>query len=288
LTEKEKLDEEAFEHLVDFCIEGGVSGIFTMGTSGEAMEVTDKVWLDTVKAGIKYASDRVPVFCGVIDSCTSRVIQRIRLAEDAGARNVVVTPPFYLSVCSQDEIIRHFEKICSATKLNIVAYNIPDTTKANILPETIKRIAEMDNVVMYKDSAADWQQFQRNLFLLEDSKISVFNGAEEFCTAAVICGADGCVPGLANFFPRLFVDLYEAGAAGDIQKACGLQKKVYQLRQMLFIGKSWMSTMKYLSKVFGFGTGKVSYPIEPLTPSEELRIHAMLDAYAELMESTVS
>jgi dihydrodipicolinate synthase/N-acetylneuraminate lyase len=277
----EKLDEEALERLVEFCVSGGVSGVFAMGTSGEAMEVRTEVWLDTVKATITYAKGRVPVFCGVIDSCTSRVIERIRMAEDAGAENVVVTPPFYLSVCTQDEIVRHYEKIAKATKLNIAVYNIPGMTHANIQPETIKRIADIDSVVMYKDSAANWEQFQRNLFLLEGTKVSLFNGAEELCSAAMIFGADGCVPGLANFFPKLFVDLYNAGVKGDAKKAYELQKRIWEVRKVLFVGKSWMSAMKYIGGVYGFGDGKPAFPVESLSAKEKKGIDAILESFGK-------
>jgi len=281
LTNNERLDEESLQRLIEFCISGGVSGVFAMGTSGEAMEVTTGVWLDTLKATIQYTRGRVPIFCGVIDTCTSRVIERIRMAEDAGAENIVVTPPFYLSVCSQDEIVRHFERIARATRLNIAAYNIPGMTQANILPETIRRIADIDTVVMYKDSAANWEQFQRNLFLLEGTKVSLFNGAEELCSAAMIFGADGCVPGLANFFPKLFVGIYEAGVKGDAAKAYELQKQVWEIRKTLSVGKSWMSAMKYIGGIYGFGNGKPAFPVEPLSAKEKKSIDQILEAYGK-------
>jgi len=276
LTEEETLDMEALGNLIEHCIQAGVHGVFTMGSSGEAMEVTTEVWLETIKETLRIVGGRIPVFCGVIDSCTSRVLERIRMAEDVGAEHIVVVPPFYLNVSSQDEIIRHFEMICSKTTLKVVAYNIPQMTHANILPETIKKIAEFDNLVMYKDSSSDWEQFQRNLFLLEGSKISLFNGAEELCAPAMIFGADGCVPGLANFFPELFVSMYDAALREDIQEVYRYQKQIWELRKVLFVGSSWMSAMKYLGFLYGYGIGKVSTPVEPLTLKEKEELYCML------------
>jgi len=181
LREDETLDEESLEKLINYCIDNGVHGIFAMGSSGEAMCVSRDVWRKTIEVTLKAAGRRVPVFCGVIDSSTARVIENIKKLEQAGAEIVVVAPAFYIRNTCQEEIIRHYDKVCSSTNLNVMAYNIPPMTNANILPETIKKLSEIDNLVAYKDSCADWEQVQRNLFLLEDSGMSFFNGAEELC-----------------------------------------------------------------------------------------------------------
>jgi len=279
LKEDETLDETGLEKLVDYCIDNGVHGVFAMGTSGEAMCVSKKVWKRTIEVTLRAAKNRVPVFCGAIDSSTSRVIENIKELEQSGAQIVVITPAFYLQNTCQSEIIRHFEKVCSSTKLQVVAYNIPPTTHVNILPGTIKKIAEIDNLVAYKDSCADWEQFQRNIFVLEDSNISLFNGAEELCGASMLFGAQGCVPGLANFFPWLFVDMYDAALKNDTKKVYDLQKQVWDVRKTLSAGKSWMSAMKYISKRFGFGTDKVTSPVEPLTAEEKREIDEIMERY---------
>lgn len=279
LFDDETLDEESFARLINYCIDNGVNGIFPMGSSGEAMCTSKAVWKKTIEVALKTAGNRVPVFCGVIDTCTERVIENIKEVEKLGGKTVVVTPAFYLQNTCQDEIVRHYEKVCASTDLEVVVYNIPPMTHVNILPETIAKLAEIKNVVAFKDSCANWEQFQRNLFLLEDSKISVFNGAEELCSASLIYGADGCVPGLANFFPKLFVDLYKAAQNKDIKQTYELQKTVWEIRKTLSVGKSWMSAMKYMSQKFGFGTDRATTPVEPLTDADKKKIDEILARY---------
>jgi dihydrodipicolinate synthase/N-acetylneuraminate lyase len=277
LTKNEELDQEGLEKVINYCIENGVTGIFALGTSGEAMRTSRRVWKETAETAIKIVGKRVPLFIGAIDTCTTRVIENIKELEQIGAEMVVVTPAFYLQNSCQDEIIRHYEKICRSTGIKVIAYNIPPMTHVNILPETIFEIAKFENIVAYKDSCGDWEQFQRNLFLLEDSKISVFNGAEELCSASMIFGADGCVPGLANFFPRLFVDMYHAACQQDVEKAYSLQKKVWDIRKALSTGKSWMSAMKYISSRLKLTSDYVSSPIEPLKQEEKRKIDQILE-----------
>ncbi len=279
LREDRTLDEEGFKRLIDFDIKNGVSGIFAMGSSGEAMMTTRNEWLNTLKAAVTYADGRVPVFCGVIDSSTVRVMENIKAAEQVGGKVMVVTPAFYLQNVAQSEIIRHYETVAKSTKLEIVVYNIPGMTHAPIKPETIREIAQIDNVVAYKDSCADWEQFQRALFLLEDRDVAVFNGAEELCSAAMIYGAQGCVPGLANFFPKMFVEMYDAAKAGDVKKTYELQKAVWGLRKVLFVGKHWMSAMKHIGSIMGFGADIASMPVEPLTMEQKEKIDQIVKRY---------
>jgi 4-hydroxy-tetrahydrodipicolinate synthase len=277
LLDHEQLDVEALRRLVDFVIAEGVHGVFVMGTSGEAMSVTEPVWRSVIARAVEFVAGRVPLFCGVIDTCTSRVVEKVRVAEELGAEVVVATPPFYVQPVSQDEVVRHFESICRSTSLKVAVYNIPATTHVNILPETIVRIAGLDNVVLCKDSSANWEQFQRCLFLLENAPLRLFNGAEELCAASLIFGAAGCVPGLANFFPRLFVELFEAARGGRIRRSYELQKRIWQIRQVLSVGRSWMSVMKYLAGRMGFGGDRAAMPAEPLSPRQKQDIDRILE-----------
>ena len=280
LADDETLDEEAYARLLTSLCDAGMHGIFAMGSSGEAMNVTRSVWKRAIAAAVGIVAERVPVFCGVIDSCTKRVIEAIKEAEQVGATTVVATPAFYLQNGGQGEIIRHYEAICRSTNLEVVVYNIPAMVHANILPETIQKLQDIDNVVAYKDSCGDWEQFQRNLFVMNTSRVSLFNGAEELSGASLVFGAQGCVPGLANFYPKLFVEMYDASLAGKIAEVFELQRSVWDIRRVLRVGKSWMAAMKYLTRKWGFGRGTLSTPVEPLTKDQEREIDAIVEPYS--------
>jgi len=277
LLDEERLDAEALHRLIDFVIEGGASGVFVMGSSGEAMSVTDTVWRSVVAQAVQFVAGRVPLFCGVIDSCTRRVLEKVRAAEELGADVVVATPGFYLPPASQEEIVLHFQTICASTRLKVAAYNIPAATHVNMLPETIRRLADLDNLVLCKESSANWEQFQRCLYLLEGTPVRLFNGAEELCAASLLFGAAGCVPGLANFFPRLFVELHQAARAGEVRRCHELQKRIWQIRKVLFVGPSWMSVMKYLAARMDFGSERAAAPTQPLSPAQKQEVERLLE-----------
>lgn len=276
LTPQEELDSDALQKLISFDIENGVSGIFVNGTSGEALRLPDHVWQETMRTALAASFGRIPVFCGAIDTSTSRVIERLKTIEECGGKIAVCTPPFYLTSFGQDEILRHYDAICRSTGLKIAVYNIPETTHANILPETISRLAEYDSIVAYKDSTADWQQLQRAMILLKDKDIAVLNGAEELCCVSMLWGAGGCIPGLANFVPGLFVQLQNACRAGCLEEARQLQEQINAIRKAIFVSGCWMAGMKGILELFGLGSRTVSQPLQAVTESQLDEIRRIL------------
>ena len=277
LTQTLELDTQGLDALIEFLIEQGVSGIFVGGTSGEACYISEQTYQMLCTRTIEQVRGRVPVLLGAIEPSTVRVIERIKLLEQLGAAFFVVTPAFYLQNSTQDEVLRHFEAVCASTAGAVAAYNIPSTTHVNILPKTAAKLDMFDNLLLYKESSADFEQIQQKAILLKNTKISLFNGAEELCAVSMAFGAQGCVPGLANFFPKLFIDCCEYARTGRLQEARALQEKIIRVRKCLFFGSHWMAVMKYLSKRMGFGEGGLSLPIEPLSNENIKQIEALLD-----------
>lgn len=276
LKDDETLDIQGITNLVEYCIRGGVNGVFVNGTSGEALRLPDSVWEACTREVLRTVDKRVPVFCGAIDTCATRVIEKIKMIEDMGGQIAVCTPPFYLSSFGQDEILRHYDMICNKANIDIAVYNIPETTHANILPETMSTMANWERIVAYKDSTADWQQLQRVLFLCESKDVAIFNGAEELCATAMLLGADGCIPGLGNFLPDQFVQLFKLCREGRIRESYELQKKIYEIRKCIFINGCWMSGMKYLLKAFGIASDNISSTLANLSEDEEKEALAII------------
>lgn len=278
LIDDEALDKAGVGRLIHHCIKNGVSGVFVNGTSGEALRLSEKVWEENTKEVLLQAGEKIHVFCGAIDTSTTRTIEKIKKIEAMGGKIAVCTPPFYLTSFGQDEILRHFDKIAANVDIDIALYNIPETTHATILPETAAKLADYDSIVAFKDSTADWQQLQRTLIALENKDIAVFNGAEELCSVSMLYGACGCIPGLANFLPELFVKLYDACMRKDTDKSYMLQKQINEVRKCIFINGCWMSGMKALLELFNLGTPLVSAPLLELTKEEKKEMQQILEA----------
>lgn len=223
----ENVEESAFRSLIDYCIAGGLHGIFVAGTNGETMQLTQRERNHAIQICVDQVNGRVPVIAGCMDTSTRRVIENIKAAEDLGAACVAVTPIFYDRHTSQNEITRHFERILQETSCEIMIYNIPPFTGEKIAPKTVIEIAQMDRrVVGYKDSSGAFGEFMQVLSVYRDTPFSVMQGVTPCALPAILMGADGFVPALAPAFPEMFVSAYKAAKSKDCDLAWRYQEVI--------------------------------------------------------------
>ncbi len=154
VDEHENVDEKGFRALLDWCVAGGLHGILVAGTNGETMALTQKERLRAIRIAVDQTHGRIPVMAGCMDTSTRRVVENIKAAQDVGVTCAAVTPVFYDRHTSQDETVRHFERILQETDIpELVIYNIPPFVGIKLTPQTIIRISELDSrIVGCKDS----------------------------------------------------------------------------------------------------------------------------------------
>ncbi|NLT47706.1 MAG: dihydrodipicolinate synthase family protein, partial [Clostridiales bacterium] len=197
VDEKENVDEQGFRGLLDYCVDNGLHGIFVAGTNGETMALTQAERNRAIKIALDQVNGRVPVIAGVMDSSTRRVIENIKALEDMGGTCAAVTSIFYARHTSQDETVRHFEKILKETNVDLIIYNIQPFTGLNLSAATVQKIAALDDrVVGYKDSSGSFGEFVQVLSRYKDTPFSVMQGITPQALSAVLLGADGFVPAL--------------------------------------------------------------------------------------------
>lgn len=272
IDNRENVDEEGFRKLLNHCIEGGLHGIFVAGSNGETMALTQKERDKAIKVAVDEVNGRVPVMSGVMDSSTRRVIENIKQLEDMGGTCAVITSIFYARHTSQDETIRHFEAIAKETNIDLIVYNIPMFTGFNLSAETIMKIAEIDNVVGYKDSSGSFPEFMKCLTHFENTEFSCLQGSTAFAMPSMILGADGFVPSIAPLFPELFVEAYEAGKSKNIELAMKYDILLRETSKILGMTKNATSANKFALSQLGFTDKRVIAPQDSILPEEEERI----------------
>lgn len=272
LKEDETIDEEGLRFLVNHSIENGLHAMLIAGSNGESMGITAKQRDNSIRIAINEAKGRVPVFCGIMDTSTVRVIENIKRLEQMGGEYAVITPVFYTRFSCQDEIIRHFETIAQNTDMNIILYNIPIFTSVNILPDTVVKLSQIDNVVGLKCSHNDFIQFQKTLQNFKEKDFMLYQGTTNMAGPCMLLGAHGCVPVLAPLYPKLFISLYEAAKAKNVDEVFRLQKLVCKVGEILSMGKNATSAAKYALSLLGKFSMRVSAPSEPLAADEIMNI----------------
>lgn len=289
VDKEENVDTQGFRNLIDYCIDGGLHGLFVAGTNGETMSLTQAERNRAVRICLDQVNGRVPVIAGVMDTSTRRVIENIKALEDMGGTCAAVTSVFYDRHTSQDETVRHFEKILEKTNVDLVIYNIPAFTGLKLTAATVIRIAELDKrVAGYKDSSGSYVEFMQVLAKYKDTPFSVMQGVTGVAMSALLMGADGFVPALGPAFPQLFVAAYEAGKNGNIQLAWEYNELIRESSKILGMTKNATAAAKYAISLLGFTDKRVMMPQDMIMPEEEIRIKMKFDeiaAKAKLLEN---
>ncbi|MGW6271473.1 dihydrodipicolinate synthase family protein [Streptomyces sp. NPDC055060] len=210
-----EIDRPSLERVVGHLIDGGVSGLFALGSSGETAYLTPGQQDEVVKVITAVAAGQVPVLAGAIETTTNRAVERARAAAGLGADAIVATAPFYTRTHAT-EIDRHFRDLAAAVDLPLLAYDVPVCVHSKLDPELLLPLAADGVLAGVKDSSGDDGSFRRLVLgARELSDFSVLTGHELVVDAMMLSGADGSVPGLANVDPHGYVRLHEAAVRGD-------------------------------------------------------------------------
>jgi len=271
MTKDEELDLESFKDNLDYYIENGVHGITINGSTGEFAAQSLEELKNVMDAAVEAVNSRVPLISGTAACSTRRVIELTMYAEDAGVDGALIVPPYYSKI-DETEIYEHFRAIDEAVNIPIMVYNNPWTSKIDIPPEGLARLAELDNVRYVKESSGDITRIPRILDLT-DGKMAVFCGSDNLALESFFMGATGFICVAANIFPKHMSKLYEyANWEKDYDKAKALYSTVLPLCNFLESSGKFTQTAKFGLEYFGRKAGPPRKPFLPL--SEEHRRQA--------------
>lgn len=235
LTTAHEIDFDSFDRVVDFLLDAGVHGLFVLGSTSEVVFHNDRTRIALIEHALKRAGGKVPVFAGVIDPATDRVIAHARAAQSAGVDAVVVTAPFYTRT-SQPEIIDHFRYVREALEVPVVAYDIPVCVHTKLERGTTTTLAREGAIAGLKDSSGDDGNFR---YVLADNAglpdFFAMTGSEIVVDSMLNLGAHGVVPGLANVDPHGYVRLWNMCRAGDMEGARKEQERLCRLFEIVRI-----------------------------------------------------
>jgi 2-dehydro-3-deoxy-D-pentonate aldolase len=279
LRAADELDVAGLECLIEHMINGGVHGIFILGTCGEGPSLSYRLRRELIERTCHQARGRVPLLVGITDTAYVEAVQLAGHAAASGAQAVVLSAPYYYRY-GQPELADYLAKIVTELPLPLFLYNMPSMTKTQFEPETIRRAMNLEGIVGIKDSSGDMAYFDQLLALArERADWTVLVGPEEFLTRTMKLGGHGGVPGGANFYPRLFVDLYEAVVRGDEARETQLQKQLLTLGQIYQVGPHASGIVKAIKcalSLLGICNERPAETFESFLKPERERIRAVL------------
>lgn len=273
LDASEEPDGPATKALVARVLDGGCTGLFVLGSSGEGAWLTPVQREAVIRSAVAAAGGRAPVLAGILLPGTRAAEEAARQAAGEGADALVVGSPYYFTVDAGAQR-RHVQAILAAVPLPVLLYNIPQATHHVLAPETVATLAREHRVLGIKDSAGDFAAFQQLLALRRrEPAFRVLQGHEPLAAASLLQGADGLVPGLANVAPRLFVALRQAARRGDAATCARLQAEIADLGALHAHGH-WLPALKAACAALGIGTG---VPAAPLAAPDEVQRRAIVE-----------
>lgn len=240
LTREWEVDVPSLQRLVDFLIDGGVSGLFALGSTSEVAFLPDQHRQRVLETVVERTSGRVPVLAGAIDMTSLRVLEHAQVAEKAGCDALVVTAPFYTRTHAA-EIERHFRTVANGTDLPVYAYDVPVSVHSKLDVDTLMHLAADGVLAGVKDSSGDDAGLRRLILAARQdapASFSVLTGSELTVDTSLRMGAHGVVPGLGNVDPHGYVRLYRHCADGEWAAAAAEQERLVELFGLVDAGEA--------------------------------------------------
>ncbi len=227
-----KIDEKALGDLIEWHIKEGTDAIVPCGTTGESATLDYDEHYRVIEVTIEAVNKRVPVIAGTGANSTDETIMMTKKAKELGADGALLVVPYY-NKPTQEGLYQHYKKVAEEVNIPIVLYNVPGRTGLNMLPSTVARLSEIDNIVGIKEASGDMKQVSEVIRLSGD-RINVVSG-DDFTTFPLLAlGGKGVISVTANIAPKDVATMIDAWDKGNIGEAREMHYKLEPLNQAMF------------------------------------------------------
>jgi len=227
------VDWDALKKLVEMHIEKGTASIVAVGTSGESATLDPDEHLEVIGQIVKWVNGRIPVIAGTGANSTSEAIHLTKEAQRLGADAVLLVAPYY-NKPTQEGLYLHHKAIAEAASIPQILYNVPGRTACDMLPETVARLAEIDNIVAIKEATGDIDRAREIIDLVGD-KMVVYSGDDETAYELILAGGKGNISVTANVAPEQMAKLCQLALDGKAEEAKAYNDELMSLHNAMFL-----------------------------------------------------
>jgi 4-hydroxy-tetrahydrodipicolinate synthase len=273
MHEDGSVDYARLRDLIDWHIAEGTDCIGVVGTTGESPTVTVPEHQEIIRVAVEHARGRVPIMAGAGANATAEAIELSRFAKEVGADCTLQVVPYY-NKPTQEGIYRHFKAIAEAVDIPVVLYNVPGRSVADMLPETVLRLAEVPGIVGIKEATGN---IERAAWLIKQAPkgFSIYSGDDPTAVALMLLGGHGNVSVTANVAPRAMHELCMAAIQGDARRAAEIHLKLLPLHKHLFCEPNPIAVKWALQRLGRIGAG-IRLPLTPLTDAGQALVEQAL------------
>lgn len=268
VTKDGDIDVKAVERIINNFAANNVSALL-MGTTGEGNSVSVAQGVKMIEAAAKAAAGRITVYAGLAGNCVSEQMEAAKKFIAAGADVIAATLPCYYAL-TPAEMLKYYTDLADTLTVPLMLYNITITTHMSIPVDVIEKLSHHPNIVGLKDSENNLERMEELLRLVADrDDFAYFCGCAANSAKALALGADGIVPSVGNYLPKMYADLFEAGVKGDTALAEKLQQETIEIGKIntegLTLGQS-LAGLKVIMQMVGLCD---TYMLPPLIELDE-------------------
>jgi 4-hydroxy-tetrahydrodipicolinate synthase len=267
------VDEGVLRELVERQIAAGVDGVVPCGSTGESATLSHAEHCRVVELTVEQAAGRVQVVAGTGSNSTRESIELTRHAKQVGADGALLISPYY-NKPTQEGIVAHFTAIARETDFPLIPYNIPGRTASNVLPATLARLANLEQVVGVKEACGDIAQISE-LVAACPPEFTVLSGDDAMILPVIAVGGRGVISTSSNVAPAELVALVRTARAGDLERARALHQKLLPLFDALFCETNPIPVKAALA-LMGLAGDEIRLPLTPLTERNRERLQLVL------------
>ena len=268
-----QVDEPALRALVERQVEAGIDALVPCGSTGESATLAHEEHCRVVEIVVAAAAGRVRVLAGAGSNNTAEAVALTRRAREAGADGALHISPYY-NKPTQEGILAHFAEIARQTEFPLVVYNIPGRTASNILPGTMARLADIEQVVGVKEACGDLDQIAHVVAECPE-EFEVLSGDDALVLPLIALGGKGVISTSSNVAPAEMVELTRAALRGDLARAREVHHQLLPLFDVLFCETNPIPVKAALATL-GLIGDEIRLPLTPLTEANRERLQVVL------------
>lgn len=257
--------------LIDFNIENGTDAIIICGTTGESATMTDEEHVECIRYAIERTNHRVPVIAGTGSNHTEYAVNLSKHAEEMGADALLCVTPYY-NKTSQKGLITHFTAIANAVELPVILYNVPSRTGVNILPETLKELSKVENIVAVKEASGNISQVAKIAALCGDD-LDIYSGNDDQIIPVMALGGKGVISVLSNCMPKETHDIAVSCLENKYDEGRALANKTLDFTNALFSDVNPIPVKQALNYM-GFNAGECRLPLVNMDEAKAEKLKA--------------
>ncbi len=272
-----EVDYVSLKKLVDFHVAAGSDGIVAVGTTGESATLTIEEHVKVVHKTVEFAEGRIPVIAGAGANATHECITFSRLLNNSGIVGCLSVTPYY-NKPTQEGMYQHYKAIAAETDIPQILYNVPGRTGVDLQPETVGRLAEIENIVALKDATGDLTRVAKHRELCGEDFI-LLSGDDATGLDFVRLGGHGVISVTNNLAAEDMATMFRLAKEGRYEEAEVINQRLMSLHKNLFVESSPIPVKWAAHKMGLIEFGGLRLPMTELsTAAEPIVLSAMKDA----------